>query len=62
VQVSEGHSNLDSVKTGTIFREPSHLSQVHEKLTTTDEPHDEEDFLLSLKDVAHSNEERMISL
>ena len=62
MQVSEGHSNLDSVKTGAIFWEPSHLSKMHEKLTTTDEPHDEEDFLLSLEDVAHSNKERMISL
>ena len=42
--------------------EASDLAQMHEELATTDESHHEENLLLCLEDVAHTNEERVIGL
>lgn len=62
VQMAESHGDLDGVEAGPILWEPSHLPQVHKKLTTTDESHNEEDFLLSLEDVAHTDKEGVVCL
>ena len=62
MQVAEGHGDLDGVEAGSVLREASDLAQVHEKLATSDESHDEENLLLSLEHVAHSDEEWVIRL
>ena len=60
--MAKRHSYLDGVEAGAFFREASDLAKVHEQLTTTYKSHNEEDLLLCLEDITHSNKERMISL
>lgn len=60
--MAKSHSYLDCIEASSLFREPRHLSQVHEQLATTDEAHDEENLMVRLKHVTHAHEERVISL
>jgi hypothetical protein len=60
--VSNGQSHLSRVELGSIFSKSSAISQVHEQLTSSDESHDEEDLLVSLEHIVHTNQEGMISL
>ena len=62
MHVTEGHGDLDCVEACTLFWESCDLSEVHEKLTTTDESHDEEDFLFGLEYVAHTYQEGVVGL
>lgn len=60
--MAESHGDLDGVETSSVLREPGNLTQMHEKLTSSDESHDKENLLVSLEDVAHANQEWMVSL
>ena len=62
VEMSNSHGNLDSVEFSAIFCETLGVSKVHEKLTTSDEPHHKENLLVRHENVAHSHKEWMISL
>ena len=55
MQVTNGKGYLGCVELGSIFREASGVTEVHEELTTSDEAHDEEDFLFSLENIIHAN-------
>jgi hypothetical protein len=57
---SEGY--LSSIKFGSIFCESSTISKMHKELSSSNEPHNEEDLLFCLEDVMHSNQEWVISL
>lgn len=62
VEMTECHGDLNGVEAGTLLREASHLSQVHEKFTATNESHHEENLLLRLEHVAHTDKEGVIGL
>lgn len=61
MKMAQGKCNSQGIEFGSVFRELSCLSKMHEKFATSHEFHDEEDFLLGLEDVLHTNQERMIS-
>lgn len=60
--MAESHSNLNCVETRSLLGEARDLAQVSEKLTTSNEAHDEENLMFSLEHVVHADEEGMISL
>jgi hypothetical protein len=60
--MTNGQGNLGSVELGTFLRETGAVSQVHEEFTTPHETHNEEDLLVGLEDVVHTNQEWVISL
>jgi len=60
--MAQSHGDLNGIEAGTRLMEASDLAQMHEELATTDESHHEENLLLCLEDVAHTNEERVIGL
>ena len=62
VEMAQCHGDLDRVEAGTLLWETGHLSEMHEEFTTTDESHDEENLLLSLEHVAHTDKEGVIGL
>lgn len=62
VQVANCKSYLNSVELCLLFWEASAVSQVHEQLTSSNKSHNEKDFLFSLEDVVHANQERVIGL
>ena len=62
VQMSDGECYLRGVELRSIFGETSTVSQMHEELSSSHEPHHEEYFLVSLEDVVHSHEERVVGL
>lgn len=62
MQVAQRHCDLNSIEARSVFIEARDIAQVHEQLTATHKPHDEEDFLLSLEHVAHAHEEGVVSL
>ena len=62
VEMTYSDGDLSSIELGTLLREAGSISQVHEKLTTSHKPHDEEYLRLCLEYIAHANQEGMISL
>ena len=62
MQVTKSHRYLNCIETSSLFRETCNLAKMSEKFTTSYESHDEENLLLSLEDVIHSNQEGVISL
>ena len=60
--MTQSHGYLDGIESGAVLREASHLAQVHEEFTTSDEAHDEENLLVRLEHVAHTNQKRVVSL
>lgn len=62
VQMANSNGDLGSVELGTFFGETGRISQMHEQFSSSNETHDEEYLRLSLEDVVHSNEKRMIRL
>jgi hypothetical protein len=62
VKMAESQSNCKRIELSSRFRELPGFSQMHEKLTTSDKLHDEEDFKVCLEHELHTNEERMIGL
>lgn len=61
MEVSNSEADLYCIEFSVIFRETRQLTKMREKLSSTYESHDKEDFGLSLEDVMHSNEVRVIS-
>ena len=55
MQVTNGKGYLGCVELGSIFRKASGVTEVHEELTTSNEAHDEEDFLFGLENIIHAN-------
>lgn len=62
VQVTQSHGDLQGIELGAALWESSHSSQVREELSSTDEPHDEEDLLVCLEDIAHAHKEGVVCL
>ena len=60
--MTDSHCNLNGIEFGAVFCESLGVSQMHEKFTTSNEPHDKEDLLISHENVAHSHEERVVGL
>ena len=52
--------NLDCIEPCIVFRESSDLAQVHKQLSASHKTHDEEDLLIGLEHVTHSNQKGMI--
>lgn len=62
MQVTDSNSNLSTIKLGSLLVKSGNISEVHEELSSSDESHDEEDLLVGLENILHSNKERVISL
>lgn len=62
VEMTESEGNSERIKLSSSLGELPRFSQVHEKLTTSDKLHDEEDLHVGLEDELHTNEEGMVSL
>ena len=59
--MSQSQGNGKSIELGPLFWELSHLSEMHEKFSTSDKLHYEEDFLISLEHIFHTDQKWMIS-
>ena len=57
-----GKSYLGWVEFGSVFSKSSAVSEVHEKFSSSYEPHHEKYLLVSLEDIVHPNEEWVICL
>ena len=62
MHMSKCHGNLNCIKTGSIFREASYLTQMHKQFASSHKAHYKEDLLFSLKHIAHPYQEWMIGL
>ncbi len=62
MQMTYSDGDLSSIELGTFLWESCSISEMHEKLTTSHKPHDEENLRLCLEHIAHPNKEGMISL
>ena len=62
MEVTECQGDSKGVELGSSFRELAGLPEVHEQLTATDKLHHKVQLGVSLEDVLHTNEERMIGL
>ena len=62
MEVTNRKCHLGSVESGPFLGESGGISKVHEQLSSSDESHHEEDLLLSLEDVVHTDEEWMVCL
>ena len=58
--MTERKGNLDCIESCIVFRESSDLAQMHEQLSASHKTHDEEDLLIGLEHVTHSNQKGMI--
>lgn len=61
MEVSNSEADLYCIEFSVIFRETRQLTKMREKLSSTYESHDKEDFRLGLEDVMHSNKVRVVS-
>lgn len=62
MKVPNCKSYLGSVELGSLFWESSAIPQMHEQLSTSDEPHHKKYLLVGLKDIVHAHQERMVCL
>lgn len=61
MQVTECKSNSERIKLGSFLAKLSCFPEMHEKLSTPDKLHNEENLLIGLKYVLHAHEEWVIS-
>jgi hypothetical protein len=60
MEVSNSVANLAGVESGEVFFKSILFAQVGKQLSTTDESHDEKDFLLGLENILHADQEGML--
>jgi hypothetical protein len=62
MEMTDSQGDGKRVELGTLLRELPSLPEMSEELTTTDETHDEVELGVSLENVLHTDEERVVRL
>ena len=62
MEMADSQGDGKRVELGALLRELPSLPEMSEELTTTDETHDEVELGVSLENVLHTDEERVVRL